>query len=270
MCVLLEQWSDLIGDRSSVQATIQVEAILAAASPSRGGSVPFQVLASDDKIYWVKMAQNSQGPRVLATEQIVAACGKLLGAPVCETALIAIPQAFDGDSLENGTILRSGIAHASLNIENGLFEKWHTPRYRDHDNNRKRHAGYFALYDWCWGDDMQWLHDASDDRRTYSHDHGHFLPGGPRWTVDSLQKSVDSPHEIDALERGLDNNELVRIADLLDNVSRETICAILQAIPEEWPVETAELEAVGWFLERRRFGVSQRLRVLAERNSSMD
>lgn len=270
MSVSLEDWRGLVGDRTAITAAIRVEAILEAQSPSRGGSLPFQVLATDGKIYWVKMSHNKQGPKMLATEQIVAACGRLLGAPVCETALIEIPEVFDGDALDNGTVLRAGIAHGSLNVDNSLFDKWHTPQYRDQDDNRRRHAGYFALYDWCWGEDMQWLYDASDDRKTYSHDHGHFLPGGPEWTISSLEQNVDNPREIDALERGLDHRELARIADLLDNTGRETLCEIVRCIPEEWQLEVAELEAVGWFLERRRSGVAQRLRVLAERNSSLD
>jgi len=117
---------------------------------------------------------------------------------------------------------------------------------------------------------MQWLYDLTDDRKTYSHDHGHFLPGGPEWTIESLQEKVDDSHEIDSRARGLDENELVKIAELLDNIERDTLREILQAIPESWNIEAGELEAVGWFLEKRSSGVAQRLRVLAESNHSQD
>lgn len=264
MCVTIDQWQGLVDDGRVVEAALSVSATLDPQSSSRGGSLPFQALASDGQVYWVKMVQNAQGPRVLATEQIVSACGRLIGAPVCETALIEIPEELDGDALANGTVLRAGIAHASRNIANSQFDKWHTPQHRDQDDNRRRHAGYFALYDWCWGDDMQWLYDLSDERKTYSHDHGHFLPGGPNWSIEALEQNVDTPHEIDPLSRGLDPGELARMAGVLDNVGREAIRTIMQAVPVQWGIGAADLEAVGWFLERRRAGVAQRLRALAD------
>jgi len=270
MSFSLKQWHGLLDDRSAVEADIRVEAILAPQSPSRGGSLPFQALASDENIYWVKMPLSQQGPQMLATEQIVSACGRHIGAPVCETALIEIPEVFDGDVLGNGTVLHAGIAHASRSVENSIFDKWHTPRHRNQDDNRKRHAGYFALYDWCWGNDMQWLYDLKDDRKTYSHDHGHFLPGGPTWTAESLKENVDSPREIDPLTTGLDDKELIRIADKLDQTGQAELLPILQKIPAAWTVPPTDLAAVGWFLEKRSSGVAMRLRTLADRNISKE
>lgn len=266
MCLEFDEWRGLLGDRNRSEPLVSVVGILQAQSESRGGSLPFQVLASDERVYWVKMVGNPQGSRVLSTEQIVSECGRYIEAPVCETTLIEIPEDFDGDELENGTILRAGIAHASLDVENANLGKWHTPQYRDQDDNRKRHAGYFALYDWCWGDDMQWLYDLNEDRKTYSHDHGHFLPGGPQWSVESLKENVDVSREIDPLATGLDDEELVRIADLLDNLHRDFLLDVLQAVPSVWPIDSRDLEVIGWFLEKRSSGVAGRLRVLAERN----
>jgi hypothetical protein len=263
MCAARDQWRGLVDDGRVVDVVVSIRGILAAQSDSRGGSLPFQALGSDGKTYWVKMPHNVQGPRALVSEQIVTACGRLIGAPVCITTLIQIPAEFDGDVLENGTVLRAGISHASLDVANGSMEKHFAPLYREQDDNRRRHAGYFALFDWCWGEDMQWIYDLSADRRTYSHDHGHFLPGGPNWTLGSLEKNVAFPHEIDQLAQGLDQGELVRMAYVLDNLDRETIQTIIKGVPTEWGVAAADLEAVGWFLERRRAGVAQRLRSLA-------
>jgi len=106
-------WNGLLVGKQPVKVSLRIEAILESQSESRGGSLPFQTLASDGNVYWVKIIQNRQGPRVLATEQIVSACGRHIGAPVCETALIEISEFFDGNTLDNGTVLCAGIAHAS-------------------------------------------------------------------------------------------------------------------------------------------------------------
>ena len=54
-----------------------------------------------------------------------------------------------------------------------------------------------------------------------------------------------------------------RVAGALENVTREQLVAILCAIPASWPVQDVELEALGYFLDRRRLPVSARIRQLA-------
>jgi hypothetical protein len=159
--------------------------------------------------------------------------------------------------------LSSGIAHGSLHIENGFEEKAAYPSYRLNDDNRRRHAGYYALYDWCWGSDPQWMHQASKDNTTFSHDHGLFLRSP--WTREALEPAIDVPHEFWASCRGFDDTEFKRLADAIDAVSKPALVAIVQSVPASWPVTDQELEAIGCFLMRRAPGVAERLRKLAER-----
>lgn len=241
-----------------------MEAVLESQSESRGGSLPFKALGSDGNVYWIKMVGNRQASRVPVTEQVVSGCGRLIGAPVCETAVIQIPSDFHEDILDNGTVIQAGPAHGSLNVPNSSFEKWYEPQHRLRDDNRRRHAGYFALYDWCWGDDMQWLYDLFDDWRTYSHDHGHFLPGSPNWTINSLLESAEIPHPVGTDGSNLDHNEMEAIAVTLESGLRSDLVGVLNSIPADWPVSQQELEAVGWFLEHRCAGVAARLRQLID------
>ncbi|MFM7166832.1 MAG: hypothetical protein ACKO3T_16465, partial [Planctomycetaceae bacterium] len=95
-----------------------------------------------------KQVNNPQSARVPVTEQVTAACGLLIEAPVRETRQIGIPADFEGEKLMNGTVLRQGIAHGSLNLEFAIFDKTWAPDHRDRDDNRRRHAAYFALFDW--------------------------------------------------------------------------------------------------------------------------
>lgn len=256
-------WDRMLAGCRSDGCDIQMEAVISAESDDRGGSRPFHVSATNGQSYWIKQVDNPQSPRVPVTEHIIAACGRLIGAPVREYCLIEIPKEFDGDRLSNGTVLRKGIAHASLNLEFGYSNKTWGPENRERDDNRRRHAAYFGFFDWCWGDDRQWLYDTTDDMTMYSHDHGHFLPGGPDWTAERLLADVEAAHSLDTSPEGLDYNELERVAGALEIVTREQLVAILCAIPASWPVQDMELEALGHFLESRRMPVSARIRRLA-------
>ncbi len=245
------------------RCSISVDVILRDMSDERGGSVPFQVRATDGEFYWVKQIDNRQSSRVPTTEQVIAGCGQLIGAPVREVQLIQIPAELDGDRLSCGTELRQGIAHASLNLESATFEKTWGPENRSRDDNRRRHAAYFGFFDWCWGEDRQWLYDATDDLKTYSHDHGHFLPGAPDWTIESLLNHVEIAHSLDSSPEGLDYNELGRVADRLQNLTRTELKEILCRIPVSWPTTDKELEVLGFFLDTRRELVAKRIRQLA-------
>ncbi|WP_372719370.1 hypothetical protein [Novipirellula sp.] len=259
------RWSGMVTGHRAPAADLQLEAILESQSDTRGGSLPFKGLASDGEIYWIKPTSNRQSSRVPTTEQLVAGMGRLIDAPVCKTRLMTIPQDFHGEVLDNGTVLESGIVHASHDVGNCAFDKWYEPQYRPQDDNRRRHAGYFALFDWCWGDDMQWLYDLEDDRKTYSHDHGHFLPGSPDWTVETLLQSAQDSHELSADGDGLDDNELSRLAERLESLTIEEIAGVIRGIPAAWPVSDEELETAGAFFDFRRIPAAGRLRALAER-----
>jgi hypothetical protein len=136
--------------------------------------------------------------------------------------------------------------------------------HRDEDDNARRAAGVFALHDWCWGGDGQWLYCASDEYKLFSHDHGWYLPPeGPSWTEAELVSSVDSPHELPLDHAGLDVDTLESTAGALESVTREDLQRILGAVPAEWGIPVDDLEAVGFFLERRAPAVAGRIRAIA-------
>ena len=234
-------------------------------APGAGGSMPLLALGDDGGRYWVKLAANPQGPMVLVNEQIVARCGELIGAPTCRVRVVDVPDALAG--MVSGVRVDAGLAHGSVNVDdtvNRLFLD-----HRAHDDNPRRHAGLFALHDWCWGRDSQWLFALSDEHKTYSHDHGHFFPGGPDWPAhaESLRDSVDTPHRLqDEVAQsdpgGLDRAAVMEVADALDAVTTDDLANILSGIPSEWPVADGDLELMGFFLERRAPQVAERLRAM--------
>lgn len=253
------EWNGLLGGRADPVSPLVVELPLAP-SPA-GGSGTFLAEASDRRRWWVKPQNNLQGERVIVTEYVVAKAGRLIGAPVCEVAIVEIPEEIAGWEFRPGAHLQPGLAHASLAVDDA--QEARSLEYRDRDDNRRRHAGVYALYDWCWGGDDQWLYCETDDRKLYSHDHGWYLPeNGPDWNETTLLARVDEPHPPAHPTADLDPTELTTLAARLRAPLRQPLADLLVTVPTSWPVGDADLEALGFFLERRAPAVAARLEAM--------
>jgi hypothetical protein len=135
--------------------------------------------------------------------------------------------------------------------------------HRTADDNARRHAGLHAIYDWLYGQDPRWLVCGHSQNAYFSHDHGHYFPGGPDWTVESLKQFVALPMPLGAAgadATGLDLAELRRLADPLDRVTAEDLLSIVSTIPCTWPVSDDELKALVCFLLIRAPMTAARLR----------
>ena len=232
--------------------------------PGDGGSAPLLMREEDGTQWWVKLKNNRQGAMVLVNEQIVARCGALIGAPTCEVAIVVVPETLEG--IAHGVHIKSGFAHGSRHVQNARSER-HL-MHRDEDDNIRRHVGVYALHDWCWGDDVQWLYAFKDNNKTYSHDHGHFFPDGPNWNsnLQRVRQLVQSPRELNRhphVDSGnLDQVEILRTADKLSNVSFNDLLKIMSVIPTDWPVSNDELACISFFLEHRAPQVAERMLAL--------
>lgn len=259
--VNLRDWSGLARGRRDDSDGPYVRAIIS--SPNRSFASPFQVLASDGRRYFVKALGGCQefARGSLAIEYVVAEVGRLIGAPICENVLIRIPGDFADWPMPFGK-LQPGIAHASAAIEVAV-EQRRALRHRMQDDNSRRQVGIYALYDWCFGDDAQWLHDVNNDRAIYSHDHGLYLPphdGSVR--ADLLQLCADEPNALHDPPDGLDAQAIKSVSDALERIDRDALVKVVRGVPASWPVIDDDLEALGWFLEHRASAVAARLRAL--------
>ncbi len=225
------------------------------------GAGPFLLRADDGERYWCKALNNPQGGLVPITEQLVGRAGALIGAPVCEPRIVRIASDLAGWEFRPGLALGDGCVHGSLAIE-PVVEVRGTLDHRGSDDNTRRHAGIFALYDWMIGDDPQWL-ARGGDAEYFSHDHGFYLPPpGANWTAASLQTFGTGTHQLGGPTNGLDHTELTRLADGLEAVTREALEQCASNIPALWPVSDAELNAFVAFAFDRREPVANRLRAL--------
>lgn len=223
-----------------------------------GGSGAFLGLANDQHRYWIKTLNNLHSPRVPTNEQIVGRAARLIGGPGCEIKTIAISADCSGWEFRPGRALEAGIAHACSAVPD--CSETRALAHRGEDENSTRHAMIFALYDWCWGSDPQWLVAQTEEQRYYSHDHGHYFPGGPNWTVGSLMQYVDQPNEFADSFAGISTNAVRSIAEALESLTKESLACVLAGIPSSWPVTDEELECIGFFLQRRAPRVASRLR----------
>ena len=229
---------------------------------SDGKSGAFAAKDTNGTRWWVKPMNNLQDPRILVAEHVVAGIGHIIGAPVCEASIVEVPDSLNGVKLPSGITLQPGYAHATRDIAGAGFSRRLLHRLRD--DNRRRHAAVFALYDLCWGQDHQWLTDENDQYKIYSHDHGMYfcnqiLMRYRMWTEATLVRNVHDRRWLNLNERGIDKNELVRLSAELRNLQLNDLLDILCAIPVQWHATDDELECLGWFIAARANDVADRL-----------
>jgi len=253
-------WTGLVRGRSDPAGELRVVACLQQGRAT--ASSPFLASGSDGHQWWVKPPQ-VQLKKALVTEYVVGRVGQLIGAPVCETAVIEIPTSLLPWEFRPGQQLPTGFGSATRDLPGVVTEIRGSLSHRGDDDNARRHGGVYALVDWCFGDDLQWLLHTSDQWTLYSHDHGWYLPpGGPDWSLASLRAAVDVAGPVPGTPTGLDKTHLDRLADGLEAVTREALQKIMMDVPISWPVAGAELECLGWYLEHRAPLVAARLRAL--------
>lgn len=254
-----EPWAGELAARPGPEKVAQYQAFIGSAP--NGGSGAFRA-RTDQGLFWVKPLNNQQSPRVTVNEFVIARVGALIGAPVCSVRVVEIAAAMAGDSFGTaGKVVEAGQACGSEHIGPNVEHKG--IQHLDKVDNAQRYAGIRGLYDWGFGDDGQWLYAESESEaqrhRMHSHDHGHYLPGGPNWTPESLTQNVDVEHRLPHDLTGADADALDDTARRLRDVEHGHLVEVLRAVPPTWPVSQVELEALGWFLERRAGPVADRL-----------
>jgi hypothetical protein len=235
-----------------------VRAVAPLARSAGGGSAAFLLRADDGNRYWCKTLQNPQGPRVPVNEQIVGRLGRLIVAAVCDVNLVYIPPDLVGWEYTTGLVLGEGWIHGSKAVPDAI--ETHQLEHRNEDANARRHASFFAMYDWLWGDDPQWLVASLAENKYYSHDHGYFL-GGAAWEVAAIN-GLSGARELSQDSNGLDQEEIGRLANALEDLTHENLERELSKMPETWPISALEAEAVVGLADSRRIRVATRLRSL--------
>lgn len=260
----LADWQGLVDARHDDFDDLRVVAIVGSAEATWSG--PFRAVASDGNQYFVKSLSTCPAgqERSLVSEHVIARVGRLIAAPMCRVSLIEIPGELTGYEVRPGVELKAGLAHASLALTHADERGRPHLDARHQNDNRRRHAGVYALFDWCLGADQQWLYDIANDRMLYSHDHGLYLPPTDTgtWTKNDLMTHVDAEWPLPDPADDLLPAAVEEIADALESVGRSSLRAVMDSVPAHWPVSDSDLEALGYFLEYRAPAVADRLRAL--------
>lgn len=251
-----------LGRLSRLPRAVATERLVAPIQRSESGAAAFLGVTDSGKKFWLKVLGNPQGDQILVTERIVTAAGELIGAPVRPISLVDVPLALAGWRYGEIEKLPTGIAHGSLVLEEA--EVIDELTYRHDDDNTVRQVYLLALWDWCLGEDPQWLYDTASDRSVWTFDHGFWIGGGEaHWSEASLRRTVDLPWAWNESPSGLSAGTFHEVARRIESVTSDDLLNVVASVPTEWKVTDHELEAVAWFLHRRRVPVANRLRAMA-------
>lgn len=248
-------------------ATTRMVAVM---KKTESGSGTFLAQCTDGR-YWVKAPNNPQGNHTLAAEVVVHGVGRLIGAPVCDNALVELPAGIDF-SYAPGRRLPAGIGHGSRDVSPSVVsESWTT--YVHRDDNRRRQARLGALWDLCMGGDPQWLHNEARDYTIWSFDHGFWLGGGDGdWTPETLTKIGVRPWQYDIELALTDAGELRAVATVLGSITAAALREVTGQVPVEWGIPSDHLDRLADILSVRADAVAARLEDAAtaiERNGGL-
>ena len=243
--------------------SLSVPTVTALLGGAESGSEPAFVSADDGHLYWMKPQGNPHGPTSLLAERIVSAAGDWLEAPVVTSSLLHLPAELAAQvRFRDATVARPGLAHGSLAIRT-VSHEGRELKFLGRDSNSTRGARFIALWEWCGGEDAQFLYDAQNRSSLYSFDHGMWLGGGGDWKpADLLQQTAYVPSWSHSLSR-LSSSEFLNVADKLETFDEAAARSLADSVPVEWGLEAADVFIVTDWLQSRAPQVARHLRNLS-------
>lgn len=227
------------------------------------GAEPGLVMADDGNAYWVKAQGNQHGPTSLLSERVVGLAGEWLGAPVAPSRLIELPDAIAASwKLQSGQRVTPGLAHGSMVVTTQAVEQVELTHHKK-DGNASRGPAYVALWEWCLGEDEQFIYDSAKSMTVWSIDHGLWIGGGGQWDMSFFTAPPVPTPRWPGPVKDLSRSAFLAAADRLDSFTLSDAQGIAQAVPLEWGFTTTELATVADWLFARAALVAARLRVLS-------
>ena len=212
-------------------------------------SRPVVVLCDDGRTYVIKGLQHSQPmAHGLTTEQVIGRLGQALGAPVPLLALVMVPQALI-DLEPQMAHLSPGIAHGSLLVPNVSERAGIEPPTTPQD--RAWYASLAVMYGWGHAGDHQLVYSLDADKRPYSVDHGHFLPGGPNWSAATLSPSNPATPDQNFAQH-VNTADLDTPLQIARAFSPADLSGLMEFSLPNWGVPADDLAALESFLGTRQ------------------
>jgi hypothetical protein len=195
---------------------------------------------------------DQQGRRMF-NDQVCGQLGRAMGVAVPHVALVEIPSELIGANPKQMGHLKPCVAHGSRRLPD-MTGKLGGFDHHEKGDNRSRYCGLSVFFGWLFGGDVQFIQTQQPPHTVYSHDHGHFFPGGPMWTNASLaanaaQKAAPHPQLVAHLH--LTPAELSWALGLLQAVTPDDIVTAVSSPPTEWQVPLDDRVALARFLHKR-------------------
>lgn len=220
------------------------------------GCYPLKVAGSDGNVYFAKYPNNPHGWESLLAERVVAAAGEYLDAPLPPSRLISIPTAWENPRwLQAGhPPIHAGIAHASQLVEHEIIEGDSELEHVNRDGNPRRAPAFIALWEWCFGEDPQWLYALGDDKQMWTFDHGLWLGGGGEWTPSDLHNSTHIRNRWTGSFKHMDGPTFLDLAERVVQCRPEDTLRMVATTPVDWGFTEEDLITVArWLYDRREF-----------------
>lgn len=210
----------------------------------------------DGHSYVVKALRSdtNQG-RMLFNDWVCAKIGDVMSSPVPIVEFVDVPAsliALNPDSAGQMGHLIAGIAHGSRLIGN-VTERIDSldPTHLDVNAERFAHLAVFSAL--LHGSDRQFIYETVSPFRVYSHDHGHYFPGGPNWNSASLASAPPPDFDESWLTPlGLKRIDLSAAVAGLRPLTDEKVAEIVAKPPDSWGVAKSERADLARFVSSRR------------------
>jgi len=188
----------------------------------------------------------------MIADHVVGRIGQLLGAPVPEVAFVDVPAALVAAQPEIAAFL-PGVGHGSKYVPNTTEREQIS--HVNEPVNRDRFARLAVLFGWAHGADHQFIYEKVAPPRVYSHDHGHFFPGGPGWTGASLAQHNANVDNSIVNGCNLTPAEIAHAIARLNQVDPADLEGVVAGVPGEWDITPDERTAMVGFLTMRRLAL---------------
>lgn len=207
---------------------------------------------SDGHDYVVKAMRrpNRDLAFALVNDQVIGRFANAIGAPVPPVALVDVPAELIAAEPELAGI-PAGIAHGSRYVPRASATRQGIA-HQNAPGNRGRYADLAVMYGWAGANDHQFFYEDGTNL-VWSFDHGHFFPGGPAWTIQSLRAA--GPAAVDGTIQSACNltaSELGEATSKLSSVHRDDFTTAIGWPPEAWYVTLDERIEMAVYLHRRQ------------------
>lgn len=243
-----QEWVALFAQMKADVGDIQTPRAVTLLKAWPSASRPVAVRCDDGSEFVVKGL--NVGAKPLATEQVVGRLGQLLSAPVPHVTLVEVPPELVAIEPQMAHIA-PGLAHASALIPNSTERMSY--EHAKEAGNKERFAALSVLYGLTAAADHQFIYDAST-KQVWSVDHGHFFPGGPNWTAESLASGLAAavPDPAIVASAGLAASDLQPPLGKLATISQNDIARAVVSVPDRWGLSDDDRVAIATFIDERR------------------